>query len=155
MDELERLSNELKQFLTKFNKRILLGLFTQLIETSSLEVASSMLVVQDECFLWAIKYDDLDVFLRTLKTMRKKPQYLIDFLIDREFLHGHVICSDELQICGGYLTGKITTDICQGDSLVVCSPDLASIFDEQYRKGLGFKNERHWKEKHDGRTLFI
>ena len=116
---------------------------------------SSMLEVQDECFPWAIKYDDLDVFLRTLKAMRKKPQYLIDFLIDREYLHGHVICSDELQICGGYLTGKITTDICQGDSLVVCSPDLASIFDEQYRKGLGFKNERHWKEKHDGRTLFI
>lgn len=104
---------------------------------------------------WAIKYDDLDVFLRTLKAMNKKPQFFIDFLIDREYLHGHVLCSDELQICGGYLTGEITSDICQGDNLVACSTDLASIFDEQYRKGLGFKNERHWVEKHDGRTLFI
>lgn len=110
---------------------------------------------EGECYPWAIKYDDLDVFLRTLKAMNKKPQFFIDFLIDREYLHGHVLCSDELQICGGYLTGDITSDICQGDNLVACSPDLASIFDEQYRKGLGFKNERHWVEKHDGRTLFI
>lgn len=110
---------------------------------------------EGECYPWAIKYDDLDVFLRTLKAMNKKPQFFIDFLIDREYLHGHVLCSDELQICGGYLTGDITSDICQGDNLVACSPDLASIFDEQYRKGPGFKNERHWVEKHDGRTLFI
>ena len=116
----------------------------------------SLLELQEGgCYPWAIKYDDLDVFLRTLKAMNKKPQFFIDFLIDREYLHGHVLCSDELQICGGYLTGDITSDICQGDNLVACSPDLASIFDEQYRKGLGFKNERHWVEKHDGRTLFI
>lgn len=87
--------------------------------------------------------------------MHKKPKFFIDFLIDREYLHGHVICSDELQICGGYLTGKITSDICQEDALVYCSPDLAYVFDEQYRLGLGFKNERHWKEKHDNKTLFI
>lgn len=116
----------------------------------------SLLELQEGgCYPWAIKYDDLDVFLRTLKAMNKKPQFFIDFLIDREYLHGHVLCSDELQICGGYLTGDITSDICQGDNLVACSPDLASIFDKQYRKGLGFKNERHWVEKHDGRTLFI
>lgn len=117
---------------------------------------SSMLDIEEGGFYpWVIKYDDLDVFLRTIKAMHKRPQFFIDFLIDREALHGHIICSDELQICGGYLTGEVSSDICQGDSLVVCSPDLASVFDEQYRKGLGFKNERHWKEKHDGRTLFI
>lgn len=117
---------------------------------------SNMLEIEEGGFYpWAIKYDDLDVFLRTIKTLNKKPQFLIDFLIDREKLHGHVLCSDELQICGGYLTGELTSDICQSDNLVACSPDLASIFDEQYRKGLGFKNERHWTEKHDGKTLFI
>ena len=117
---------------------------------------SIMLDIEEGGFYpWAVKYDDLDVFLRTLKTMRKKPRYLIDFLIDREFLHGHVICSDELQICGGYLTGELTSDICQSDNLIACSPNLASVFDEQYRKGLEFKNEKHWKEKHDGKTLFI
>ncbi len=117
---------------------------------------SSMLEIEEGGFYpWAIKYDDLDVFLRTIKAMHKNPQYIVDFLIDREALHGHVICSDELQICGGHLTGKINSDICQSDNLIACSPDLASVFDEQYRKGMGFKNERHWIEKHDGKTIFI
>lgn len=40
MDELERLSIELKQFLVKFDKRLVLGLFTQLLETSSLGTAN-------------------------------------------------------------------------------------------------------------------
>lgn len=39
MEELKRLSNELKLFLTKYDKRIILGHFTQLIETSSLGFA--------------------------------------------------------------------------------------------------------------------
>ena len=39
MKELERLSNELKQFLTKYDKRIILGHFTQLIENPSLGFA--------------------------------------------------------------------------------------------------------------------
>lgn len=117
---------------------------------------TSMLDIEEGGFYpWAIKYDDLDVFLRTIKAQNKKPQFFIDFLIDREHLHGHVLCSDELQICGGYLTGKLTSDICQSDNLIACSPGLAYIFDDQYRKGMGFKNERHWKEKHDGKTLFI
>lgn len=117
---------------------------------------SNMLDIEEGGFYpWTIKYDDLDVFLRAIKALHKKPQFLIDFLIDREALHGHVLCSDELQICGGYLTGEITSDICQSDALLSCSPDLAFIFDEQYRKGLGFKNERHWTEKHDGKTFFI
>lgn len=104
---------------------------------------------------WAIKYDDLEVFLLTLKAMHKKPQYLINFLIDREFLHGHVISSDELQICGGYLDGKITPHLCSAECLVCCNTDYASVFDAQYRKGLGFKNERHWNEKHDDTAIFI
>lgn len=43
MDELERLSSELKQFLTKYNKRIMLGHFTQLMETSSSGMAQNKL----------------------------------------------------------------------------------------------------------------
>lgn len=39
MDELERLSSELKQFLTKYDKRIMLGHFTQLMENSSLRIS--------------------------------------------------------------------------------------------------------------------
>ena len=28
------------------------------------------------------------------------------------------------------------------------------IFDEQYREGMGFKNEKNWMEKYDGKTVF-
>ena len=39
MNELERLSSELKQFLTKYDKRIMLGHFTQLMENPSLRIS--------------------------------------------------------------------------------------------------------------------
>ena len=74
--------------------------------------------------------------------------------MDREYLHGRVFCSDELEICGGYLTGDITEEEMQGEDAIVTVPEMAAIFDEQYRMGMGFKDEKYWKEKKDGRTLF-
>lgn len=111
-------------------------------------------VEDDENYPWAVRFDDLEVFLLTLIAKKKKPQYLVDFLIMREYLHGHIICSDEGEICGGYITGNITQRIAESEEVVTTTPGLASVFDEQYRKGMGFKNEKHWKEKHDGKTVF-
>ena len=48
----------------------------------------------------------------------------------------------------------LTQENAESSDLIVCTPNLASVFDEQYRKGMGFKNEKHWKEKHDGKTVF-
>jgi len=42
----------------------------------------------------------------------------------------------------------------ESEDVIATVPDLAAVFDEQYRKGMGFKNEKNWKEKHDGKTLF-
>lgn len=103
---------------------------------------------------WAVRYDDLEVFILTLIAMKKKPDFFIDFLIFREYLHGHIICSDEGEICGGYLTGDLTQDMAESEEIITTMPDLAAVFDEQYRKGMGFKNEKYWKEKHDGNTMF-
>ena len=72
----------------------------------------------------------------------------------REYLHGHIICSDEGEILGGYITGTITQNIAESKDVVTTTPGLASVFDDQYRKGMGFKNEKHWKEKRDGKTMF-
>ena len=72
----------------------------------------------------------------------------------REYLHGHVVCSDEGEICGGYITGELTEEIAESESIITTTPNLASVFDEQYRKGMGFKNEKNWNEKHDGKTVF-
>lgn len=111
-------------------------------------------VGDEENYPWAVRFDDMEMFLLTLIARKKKPQYFVDFLIMREYLHGHVICSDEGEICGGYITGKLTQDLAESEVIITTAPDLASVFDEQYRKGMGFKNEKHWKEKHDGTTVF-
>lgn len=110
---------------------------------------------EDGRYPWAVKYDDLEVFVLTMIQKRKKPSDFIDFLNMREYLHGHVICSDELEICGGYLTNDITEEMAQDESMTITTtPSLASIFDAQYRKGMGFKNEKYWKQKNEGKTLF-
>lgn len=111
-------------------------------------------VGDEENYPWAVRFDDLEVFLLTLIARKKKPRFFVDFLIMREYLHGHIICSDEGEICGGYITGKLTQDLAESDDIITTVPELASVFDEQYRKGMGFKNEKHWKEKHDGKILF-
>lgn len=111
-------------------------------------------VGDEENYPWAVRFDDLEVFLLTLIARKKKPQYFVDFLIMREYLHGHIICSDEGEICGGYITGKLTQELAESEDIITTATDLASVFDEQYRKGMGFKNEKHWKEKHDGKTVF-
>ena len=85
---------------------------------------------------------------------KKKPQFFVDFLIMREYLHGHVICLDEGEVCGGFITGKLTREMAEGDAVITTMPDWASVFDEQYRKGMGFKDEKYWKEKRDGKTMF-
>ena len=109
---------------------------------------------EEDNYPWAVRYDDLEVFILTLIAKKKKPQFFVDFLIMREYLHGHVVCSDEGEICGGYITGELTEEIAESESIITTTPNLASVFDEQYRKGMGFKNEKNWNEKHDGKTVF-
>ena len=116
---------------------------------------STFLEVQDgENYPWAVRFDDLEIFILTLIAKKKRPDFFVDFLMFREYLHGHVICSDEGEICGGYLTGKLTQKMAESEDVLTTAPDLAVVFDEQYRKGMGFKNEKYWKEKHDGKTVF-
>lgn len=116
---------------------------------------SMFLEVGDEDnYPWAVRFDDLEVFLLTLIARKKKPQFFVDFLIMREYLHGHIICLDEGEICGGYIMGELTQDLAESEDIITTAPNMASVFDEQYRKGMGFKNEKHWKEKHDGKTVF-
>lgn len=118
------------------------------------DLSTFLEIGDDENYPWTVRFDDLEVFILTLIAMKKKPDFFVDFLIFREYLHGHIICSDEGEICGGFLTGKLTQEMAESEIVITTLPDLASIFDEQYRKGMGFKNEKHWKEKHDHKTLF-
>lgn len=109
----------------------------------------------DDVFPWAIRLDDLEVFLLTLLAQKKTPRDFVDFLLFREELHGKLTCLDELAICGGFLSGQLTAKSTRQQKHVTAHPDLADVFDEQYQKGLGFENEKLLVEKRSGNYLFM
>lgn len=108
----------------------------------------------DDVFPWAVKLDDLEVFLLTLKAQKKTPITLVNFLLMRENLHGKLICSDELEVCGGFISGKITEKSIEKSNVLATTPDLAGLFDSQYYKEMGFKNEKYLTEKRSGKYIF-
>lgn len=118
---------------------------------------STLLKVDKEysAYPWTVKLDDLETFLLTLIAKKKDPIFFINYLIAREELHGKLICSDELEVCGGFISGAINDKMIEKNDKIATMPDLANVFDEQYKKGIGFKNEKHWKEKRSGKTLFL
>lgn len=109
---------------------------------------------EDDVFPWAVKIDDLEVFLLTLMAQKKNPYFFIDFLLMRENLHGKLICSDELEVCGGFISSKITKKTIEKSNMIATNPDLASLFDNQYYKEMGFKNEKYLYEKRSGKYIF-
>ncbi len=109
---------------------------------------------EDDIFPWAVKFDDLEIFILTLIAKNKSPKFFIDFLLFREELHGKIICSDELEICGGFLTSKISPKKMKYIDTLVTKPDFGDVFDEQYHKTMGFKNEKYLYEKQSGKYLF-
>lgn len=107
-------------------------------------------VYDDDMFPWSIGIDDLEVFLLAFQKQKKTLANLVHFLNVREQLHGHLFCSDELEVCGAFLQGKIDRKIANGDDLVVLFPDMSSIFDGFYHwGGLGFDNEKNMHIKTD------
>ena len=97
-----------------------------------------------------IKLDDLETFFLTMIAKKKRPQDFINYLYLREELHGKLICSDELEVCGEYLSGALTEKKIEKADRIVTTPDLPEIFDKQYNKGMGFENEKLLAEKKSG-----
>lgn len=116
---------------------------------------SLLLDIEEDCvYPWVVRFDDLEIFLLTLIAKRKNPDYFINYLLLREDLHGRIICSDECEICGGYISGNINLKLLEAGETIVTHPSLANVFDEQYRKGLGFKNEKYIEDKKNEKTIF-
>ena len=109
---------------------------------------------EDDAFPWAVKLDDLEVFLLTLMAQKKNPYFFVNYLLMREDLHGKLICSDELEVCGGFISSKITEKTIEKSDMIATTPDLASLFDSQYYKVMGFKNEKYLYEKRSGKHIF-
>lgn len=118
------------------------------------DLATLLEVDEGDAYPWAVRLDDLEVFLLTLIAQNKKPMFLIDYLLMREKLHGKLICSDELEVCGGFISAKITDKAIEKADMIATNPDLASLFDSQYNKVMGFKNEKYLFEKKSGKYIF-
>jgi hypothetical protein len=102
---------------------------------------------EDAAYPWAVRFDDLEIFILTLIAQKKSPYFLINYLLMREKLHGKLICADESEICGGYISDKISEKLIETNDTILTHHSLADIFDKQYFKGMGFKNEKYLKEK--------
>lgn len=116
---------------------------------------SALLEIPDESsYPWAVKLDDLETFILTLLVRGKGPKEFLDFLRMRETLHDKLICNDELQVCGAFLTGSINQKLIDSKDVIMTTPDHGNIFDQQYRKGIGFRDEKYLIEKKSGKWLF-
>jgi len=113
-----------------------------------------LIVAEDEVYPYAVRWDDLEIFLLTLIAQKRSKVEFVDYLLLREDLHGKLICSDESEVMGGFITNHITPKIVKENAMIVTSPDLADVFDKQYNKGMGFKNEKLLYEKTSGKYLF-
>lgn len=106
---------------------------------------SSMLVKdEDSLFPWSVCIDDIEAFFLLMRKMLKgiASHRFVEFLDYRERFHGHILCSDELEICGWYLNDREQFKECADmKSIINTTPNMGTIFDAYYRVGLGFKNE--------------
>jgi hypothetical protein len=118
------------------------------------DLSTLLEIDEDDVYPWVVKLDDLEVFFLTMIAIKKRPQAFINYLLLREELHGKLICSDELELCGGYLIGSITEKTIEKEKKIITTPQLAVIFDEQYSRGMGFDNEKLLVEKKSGKTIF-
>ena len=108
------------------------------------DLASLLDKDKDSLYPWSVCVDDIEAFFLLMRKMLKgiASHRFVEFLEYRERLHGHVLCSDELEICGWYLNDREQFKGCADmASLINTSPNMGTVFDAYYRVGLGFKNE--------------
>ena len=108
------------------------------------DLASLLHKDEDSLYPWSVCVDDIEAFFLLMHKMLKgiASHRFVEFLEYRERFHGHILCSDELEICGWYLNDREQFKECADmDSIINTTPNMGTIFDAYYRVGLGFKNE--------------
>ena len=112
--------------------------------TIQTDLASLLKKDEDALFPWSVCVDDIEAFFLLMRSILKgiASNRFVEFLDYRERLHGHVLCSDELEICGWYLNDREQfKQYADSESLINTASNMATIFDAYYHIGLGFKNE--------------
>lgn len=108
----------------------------------------------DDCYPLSISVDDLEVILLTLKKKKLGLSHLIEFLYLREQLHGRIDSNDELEIWGALINSK-KFKIPDNPKLTFRTyPEMSFFYDELYKSGLGFENEKNFDKKKSGNWDF-
>ncbi len=99
---------------------------------------------EDTMYPWSICIDDLEAFVLALKKLKKgkaKTQF-INYLKYREAYNEHLICGDELELCGFFINSpKDFEKVSTIEETFNADPRMSELFDAEYYNGLGFKNE--------------
>lgn len=116
------------------------------VKYGNIQTDLSLLLQKEDkdLYPWSVCIDDLETFFLLMKKILKgiAPARFVDFLDYRERLHGHIMCFDELEICGWYLNDRRQfQEYADRDEMIAASPNMGTIFDAYYRVGLGFKKE--------------
>ena len=107
---------------------------------------------EEALYPWSVCVDDVEAFLLLMRQVLKgmAPARFVEFLDYRERLHGHLLCADELELCGWYLCDREQfKEQADNDIIIDTTPNMAVIFDAYYHVGLGFKNELDMEYKKD------
>ncbi|WP_346854961.1 hypothetical protein [uncultured Draconibacterium sp.] len=150
-----------KKILTTINPRKFNNVFSIIVTLDRFGIIQSnleyLLQIDDYTpFPWAVNIDDLESFLLLLKKRGGHLRNFFTFLTNRELLHGHNVAADELDICCMFFDKpKQFIEYCNKEDTIVFREDWTNVLTREYNKGLGFKNERYWKQKKDGTTKFI
>ena len=106
----------------------------------------SDLLVKEESdrYPLSICMTDLECIILLFKKILKNTaeQRFFDYLDFREAFHEHLICTDELELTGLYLSNtKLFKELATSSESVFTHPAMAEIFNAHYMAGLGFDNE--------------
>jgi len=99
---------------------------------------------QDALYPWSVCVDDLEAFVLALKKLKKgmaRTQF-INYLKYREAYNEHLICGDELELCGYFINSpKDFEKFSTIEESFNADPRMSDLFDAEYYNGLGFENE--------------
>ncbi len=99
---------------------------------------------EESVYPWSVCIDDLEAFVLILKKIKKDKaaSQFIEYLRYREPYHEHLVCSDELDMCGYFINDILNfKKYAHVDDLFVTFNGMGDIFDAEYHNGLGFDNE--------------
>ncbi len=108
-------------------------------------------VEEEDEYPWSVSIDDLETFLLALKAKKLGIRAFRNFLVHRSLFHGHVFCSDELELGSLFIDDQAKfIKMANEDSIIGMNPNYTQVIEKIYKTGLGFANERFWKEKKEG-----